>query len=235
MSDREEEDRLKRIYKRVMRIVMLLLMPGMITVPMISEGRDLGRFGNVFKVVEEGFSEMMKRRLGEVDMKKYEQEFEGVVRSRVKEPKPVEKIQRADESREWLFDPSYEVDEDVILPCGKILHKAGTRVNPLDYMSLERRIIFIDGRDEKQKKWLRELLGARDEKKEKNDGEESRGSGIEDRIILVGGSVFEMREEFGEMVYFDQFGELTGKFGIRAVPAIALQDGILIKIEEVGL
>lgn len=34
-------------------------------------------------------------------------------------------------------------------------------------------------------------------------------------------------------VYFDQYGELVGKFGIKASPAVVVQDGLQLKIEEV--
>ena len=58
-------------------------------------------------------------------------------------------------------------------------------------------------------------------------------------MILVGGSVFKLKEELGEThadkVYFDQGGELTIKFGITASPAIVTQEGLLLKIAEVLL
>lgn len=53
---------------------------------------------------------------------------------------------------------SYELKEDVILPCGKILYKAGIKVNPLDYMGFDRELIFIDGRDKEQIDWLKHYL-----------------------------------------------------------------------------
>lgn len=62
---------------------------------------------------------------------------------------------------------------------------------------------------------------------------------IEDRVILVGGSHFKIKEELGreheDKVYFDQNGELTSKFGIKASPAIVTQDGLILKIEEIKL
>jgi hypothetical protein len=36
-------------------------------------------------------------------------------------------------------------------------------------------------------------------------------------------------------VYFDQAGELTTKFGIKASPAVVVQDGLMLKIEELSL
>lgn len=116
----------------------------------------------------------------------------------------------------------------MLLPCGKVLHKAGTKVNPLDHMDLERRIIFVDGREDKQIEWLKEVLTEKAE-------EEQENSKLEDRIMLIGGSVFKLQEELGMQVYFDQMGELTTKFGIKASPAIAVQEGKKLRIEEVAL
>ena len=59
---------------------------------------------------------------------------------------------------------------------------------------------------------------------------------VEDRVILIGGSVFKIKEELGELhadkVYFDQAGELSFKFGIKASPAVVVQEGLALKIEE---
>ena len=62
---------------------------------------------------------------------------------------------------------------------------------------------------------------------------------VEDRIILVGGSVFKLKEELDpkhkDKVYFDQSGELTTRFGIKHSPAIAAQEGLKICIDEINL
>ena len=119
-----------------------------------------------------------------------------------------------------------------MLPCGKVLHKAGTRVNPLEHMDLGRRLFFIDSRQEDQIAWLKERLNSPLAKQEQKEQ-------VEDRVILVGGSVFKLQELLGEehadKVYFDQAGELTTKFGIKASPAIVEQEGFRLKIEEVVL
>ena len=98
-------------------------------------------------------------------------------------------------------------------------------------MELNRRMFFIDGRNQEQVEWL---------KKQLNTPKSKAGSRIiEDRVILVGGSVFKIKEEIGEdhsdKVYFDQAGELTTKFGIKASPAVVVQDGLMLKIEELSL
>ena len=99
-------------------------------------------------------------------------------------------------------------------------------------MDLSRRLFFIDSRVVAQVTWLKERLDSKLPKQEQKEQ-------VEDRVILVGGSVFKLQELLGEShadkVYFDQAGELTTKFGIKASPAIVEQEGFSLKIEEVSL
>jgi conjugal transfer pilus assembly protein TraW len=192
----------------------------------IAQAVDLGKRGTSFVVKEEGFVSMMISKLNTIDLKKEQEKMENIARDRIENPVPVAGLVLAAADREFWYDPSYTLEEDIVLPCGKILHKAGVKVNPLDHMDLERRLIFIDAREERQIEWLKEQLL------------EKSGNAIpliQDRIILVAGSVFKLQEELGLQIYFDQSGELTKKFGIKASPAIAYQDGKMLKIKELSL
>ncbi len=91
-------------------------------------------------------------------------------------------------------------------------------------------MFFVDGRNNEQIEWLKEQL--------KTPSPKVKNQIIEDRVILVGGSVFKIKEELGEethadKVYFDQAGELSFKFGIKASPAVVVQEGLALKIEEI--
>lgn len=186
-------------------------------------GFDFGKVGTSFVVEEEGFIEMMLRKLKEVNWKAENEKMKNIAIRRVQNPIAVAGIKPATENREFWHDPTYTLKEDVVLPCGKVLHKAGKAVNPLDYMDLERKLFFIDGREARQVEWLKQQL-VPDSSNEENKPE--------NRVILVGGSVFDLQEELGSEVYFDQAGELTTRFGIRGSPALAKQDGKLIRVEE---
>lgn len=149
-----------------------------------------------------------------------------IAEERVRNPAPVSWVIPAKETREFWHDPTYILTEDAVLPCGRVLYKAGTAVNPLDYMNLDRRLFFIDGREEKQVEWLKGQLLLEERSFDKK---------IEDRVILVGGSPVELQDKLGFEVYFDQAGELTTRFGIKGSPALAEQDGKSLKIVEVAL
>jgi conjugal transfer pilus assembly protein TraW len=169
---------------------------------------------------------MFQKKLGVLDLKKEEERMRRIAEERVKNPAPVSGIVPAKETREFWHDPTYILTEDAVLPCGRVLYRAGTAVNPLDYMDLGRRLFFVDGREEKQVEWLKSRLLP-----DSSSGENK----IEDRIILVGGSPVELQDKLGFEVYFDQAGELTTRFGIKVSPALAEQDGKKLKIVEVAL
>lgn len=187
---------------------------------------DFGNRGANYPVAEESILLSLQRKFAELDLKKEEERMRSIAEARVRNPAPVSGIIPAKETREFWHDPTYILTEDALLPCGRVLYKAGTRVNPLDYMDLDRRLFFIDGREEKQLEWLKDQL---------LPGSSSGAKKIENRIILVGGSPPEVQDKLGFEVYFDQGGELTTRFGIRGSPAVAEQAGKNLKIVELAV
>ena len=193
-------------------------------------GVDLGKRATSFEIKEEGFVAMMKRKIAKIDMEAEREKMGKIAEERVNNPTPVAGMSRATKTQSFYYDPTYTLDKDAVLQCGKILHKAGTKVNPLEHMDLNRRLFFIDSRDKHQVEWLEEQLN--------NPAPDQKQVPVEDRVILVGGSVFKLKEilpEHADKVYFDQHGELTSKFKIKHSPAIAEQDGLKIRIDEINL
>jgi conjugal transfer pilus assembly protein TraW len=204
-------------------VLVIFMLPQLIT------AQDFGQVGAVFEIKEEGFVAMMQRKLSELDIDKYRKEMTDLAKDRVENPPPVRDLEQAERDREYYYDPTYVLPDDAKLPDGTILYKAGTSVNPLEHMKLERRMIFIDGRVSKQVEWLKDYLHeARNTNAEAKTNEEP----LQNRIILTGGKIFDLQEELGEILYFDQAGELTGKFGIKFLPAVAMQENKYLKIKE---
>lgn len=206
-------------------------------------GVDFGKQAATYEVAEEGFVSMIKSRLASIDLQQYQEEMLRKAKKKVLEPEPVLGIRATSEPREFWYDPSFVVTEDIKLPDGKILHKAGTKVNPLGSMVFDRELIFIDGRSAEQIEWLKQRLEGREQKNEadNNTSEDSTqarkalSNNLEIRIILIGGKILELQEDTGRTLYFDQAGELTSRFGIRQVPAIVAQDGQRLKIKEIKI
>lgn len=180
---------------------------------------DFGVQGHTYKVSEQAFLEMIVERLQKVDIEKEQQKMQQIAKERVENPLPVESVVPAMDSRVFYYDPTYTLDEDAVLPCDTILHKKGTRVNPLEHMELGRRLLFVDGRIHAQIKWLKAQLQA-----PKSD--------CQDKIILIGGSPLKLQKTLNMPVYFDQGGTLITTFGIHHSPAILEQEDLRIKIEE---
>ena len=209
--------------------------------------KDFGKRGATFEIKEEGFVAMMQRKLKEVNLAEHEQKMKDLARKRVEEPTPVLGITRAKSTVSHSFDPSYVLDEDVFLPCGKLLYAAGTRVNPLDHMEWGGRMIFIDGRDSTQIAWIKnnylktEAFDKNEPKLPQGLDDQNKGNtvhtviSLDTKIILTGGRPLELERELANPIYFDQFGELTGRFNIAHVPAIVEQDGKYLKVTELNI
>jgi conjugal transfer pilus assembly protein TraW len=203
--------------------------------------KDFGKQGATFEIKEEGFITMMQRKLKNVNLTEHEQKMQALARQRVEEPTALKNITRATKTVSHSFDPSYVLDQDVFLPCGKLLYPIGTRVNPLDHMDWSGRIIFIDGRDSSQIAWVKDNYlksNSVNDENLNNQNEENAAltlASSDIKIILTGGRPLELERETGIPIYFDQFGELTTKFNIIHVPAIVEQDGEYLKVTEINI
>lgn len=210
--------------------------------------KDFGKQRATFEIKEEGFVAMMQRKLKEVNLAEHEQKMKDLARKKVEEPTPVLGITRATRTVSHSFDPSYVLDEDLFLPCGKLLYPAGTKVNPLDHMEWGGRMVFIDGRDSAQIAWVKDNYLKTDEAFNKNEDKLTQNLSIQNtdnaahisassdtKIILTGGRPLELERELKNPIYFDQFGELTGRFNITHVPAIVEQAGKYLKVTELNI
>jgi conjugal transfer pilus assembly protein TraW len=195
--------------------------------------KDFGKQGSTFEIKEEGFVSMMHRKLQSLNLAEYQQKMQDVARKKVEEPTAIAGIGKASKTISYNFDPSYVLDQDVVLPCGKLLYARGTRVNPLDHMSWDGKLVFIDGRDASQIAWvkgnyLEEILPNQDHAKNASNSDGTK-------IVLTGGRPLELEREIGSPIYFDQAGELTRKFNISYVPAIVEQEGKYLKVTEINI
>ena len=215
----------------------------------VAIAKDFGKQGATFEIKEEGFVSMMQRKLQSLNLAEYQQKMQDLARKKVEEPVAIAVIGKATKTISHNFDPSYVLDQDVVLPCGKLLYPRGTRVNPLDYMSWDGKLVFIDCRDEKQIAWVKDdyleemlsnsrvavedNLSELNKEHAKNAGNASNSDGT--KIVLTGGRPLELEREIGSPIYFDQAGELTTKFNISYVPAIVEQEGKYLKVTEINI
>ena len=185
-----------------------------------AEAKDFGIMGQVFEIKEQNLLEYIKQKLnllkasGELELK--QNEMKEKVRNYVNRPYRVKGIITTTEPREYYYDPTYTVVNDIKDQDGRVFIEAGRRVNPLEMMPLSYKMLFIDGDDEAQVKW-----GLEQAKKDKI------------KIILVNGAIIDLMKANKVRFYFDQQGVLSEKFGIKQVPAIVEQKDLQLLIKEV--
>lgn len=184
----------------------------------------LGAIGPTYEIAEPHLLAFIEQRLREKERSGELQRLEEAARARgidtVRQPPPVEGLRTTERPRTFYLDPSFTLDRNITDPQGRLMFAAGTRKNPLEVVSLSRHLLFFDARDPRQVKHARELSG--------------RYAG---RIkpILTGGSYLDLMKAWRVPVYYDQSGTLTRRFGIRQVPALVSQDGLRLRIDELGL
>ncbi|WP_375319164.1 conjugal transfer protein TraW [Candidatus Tisiphia endosymbiont of Oplodontha viridula] len=199
-----------------------LIIALVILLPQITIAKDFGIYGTIFEVKEEGFLAMIQRKLKLVDIKQEQRKMLEIAKNRIEEPVLVTNIKRTEKAQSFTYEPSYIVKEDIILPDGKLLYSSGTRVNPLDHMNLDKKLIFINGKDSLQIEWFKQ----------------QQSNGVikeEDKLILIAGRPLDLQKELNREVYFDQAGILIIKFKIEQVPAIIQQEGKVLRIKEVKI
>ena len=134
------------------------------------------------------------------------------------EPAPVASITKTTKARSFYYDPSIVVPYAITDADGKVIVTPGTRVNPLDTVSLSKALLFIDARDAAQVGRARNIL-------------DERGGKV--KVILTGGSYLDLMRRWKRPVFYDQHGALTEKLGIRHVPALVSQEGKRLRIDEI--
>ena len=204
-----------------MRCVPLLLACTAALASGTAHALDLGRIGPTYGIAEPHLLTDIERRLREKERSGELQRLMDDARARsveaVRQPQPVNGLKTADSARTFYVDPSFTLDRNVFDPSGRLLFAAGTRKNPLEIVSLTRRLLFFDARDPRQLRRARQLM-----------------AGNEARIkpILTGGSYLDLMKAWRVPVYYDQQGVLTRRLGIRQVPALVSQDGLRLRVDE---
>ena len=138
----------------------------------------------------------------------------------IEEPQPIAGIGKAQKARTYYYDPSVVVPYTITDDAGRVLIAAGTRMNPLDTVTLNKRLLFFDARDPQQVRTAKALI----------DGERGRV-----KPIVTGGSYMTLMRRWKLTVFYDQQGVLVRKLGVQAVPALVYQEGKRLRIDELPL
>jgi conjugal transfer pilus assembly protein TraW len=183
--------------------------------------KDLGTFGELFPIKEDNLIDVIKHQLSEMEengsLDTINKEMQQKAKDRLNRPKTV-LTTKAEKTRERFFDPSVTLSKDLKNDKGDIFAKKGTKINPLNLVSFEMKLYFIDSDDDLQLKWL-----------SKQDLK------LRDKIILTNGSPFEVEKQLKKKVFFDQNGQLIERLKITAVPSVVYRSGDKLLIKEISV
>jgi conjugal transfer pilus assembly protein TraW len=186
-----------------------------------AHAQDLGVIGPVYPIAETSLLELILAKLREAEtsgvLARLQRDTQAKVRRGIEEPAPVAGISKTTKARSFYYDPSIVVPYAIADAEGRVIVAPGTKVNPLDTVSLSKTLLFIDARDAAQVGRAKEILDQREGKL---------------KVILTGGSYLDLMRRWKRPVFFDQQGMLTDTLGIRHVPALVSQEGRRLRIDE---
>jgi conjugal transfer pilus assembly protein TraW len=205
-------------------IISRLLLGIFILIASHAEAKDLGTYGEVWEIKEKDVVEEIKDKLFKMEsnglLEKHNKKILEKTRQNINRPKAFENIKHTIIPREYRYDPTYSYPQDLKDHKGQVFYKAGTKVNPFDHISLSYELLLLDGDSKEHVTWAVDKY-----KKAK----------IKPLLILVKGEPLNLSKTHNIHIYFDQYGHISKKLGIKQVPAVVAQEGKQLLIQEIKL
>ena len=216
---------LGRFAKTPRRVVAAMAMSGLLSLFVSGpvHAIDLGNVGPVYPISEPDFlvevKAIVKRKVDNGEWQTIEQNLRRDTIESLEHPLPVGVFAVAQKDNVRYFDPTTILQQDILDPEGQVLFAAGTRVNPLDVVTVGSALFFFDADDPKQVAVLEQT--------------QTRLHG-QVKPVAVAGSYLALSRKLDQPIYFDQAATYTTKLGIDVVPTLVSQDGNQLKIEEIA-
>lgn len=202
------------------RIVAAIWLAAVLDASMPVTARDLGVWGEIWPIEEPDLMERIGTLFEELEasgeLARMDEDARRRAIERLESPDPVPGIAPATALRSWLHDPAVIVQQDFVAPGGIVLATAGTRIEPLKHRPMTQHLLFINGTRPVEVEWALAQVAPT-------------------RIVLLAGKPFDLARTHRRAFYFDQYGALTERFGLKATPARIRQEGLMLRIEEVAL
>jgi conjugal transfer pilus assembly protein TraW len=192
-----------------------------------AQAKDLGVYGEVWEIKEQNIVDYIKSQITEDKADKINKEFVSQTKKHINRPKSVDGITNTLEHKVHYYNPEITLTKDILDHQGTIMHRKGTKVNPLDHQTFTRQLLFINGDNKQQIKYAVATY---------------RKVGYDLKIVLTKGSPIELMKVYNNSTkqnnlqirfYFDQEGKLTQTFGIETVPTLVKKEGRLMKVEAI--
>lgn len=179
------------------------------------QGEPVGR---IYPINEPDMLTEIYKRIEEIDWNEQIQNAE----EKVLGPQaPRVDITHATESYRYLVDPTVTIEQDIYAHNDQLIVAQGQQINPLKYMPLTKRYIFVDVTSPEHVELLRYLRAEYPTAKVISSALPS----ATDRIPL--------HEEFGVIYQIDPL--IHERFGLEHVPSIVYQKGDMLAVDVIAI
>lgn len=189
----------------------------------LSQAKDLGTWGDTWPVAEQSFLALIQTRLATMmndgTLSALQHQFAQRVEAHALRPVPVAGLKADTREHVSWYDPTFTAEQNIADAQYHIFVHQGDRFNPLDTLSLNLTLYFIDSDDKRQIAWMKAQTPPTANYK----------------IILVNGNVREASDSLASRVYFDQQGVISRRLKLTYIPARVVQDGRRLKITSAAL
>jgi len=204
------------------RIIVLLGMIISLSNSTIIEILDVGK---TYPFAEKDFlqeiQEYIKTHKSQIETKLTKIRKEQIKKVKQFKPKGIDPLTPATRNRVFYPDMTYTLQFDIKDQYGKILYPKGYKFNPTKYVHLSYGIIIINGKREKEIKWLL---------KNKNKYLNT----IAYKVFLTDGSWYEVSQKLKQPVFYC-LKEIEDRFQLQHTPSIIIQKNGEIEVREICL
>lgn len=188
-----------------------------------AKAADLGTFGTTYDITESDARAWIMRMVSEMDASQLKERYEEQIEN-YDATLPQYETLTADIDRTRQVDMSITLSRDIIAPVPQedgtveehYLGRKGQVINPLDHAAPREGLLFIDGSDEDQVRFMRAAL---------------EYDPLHLMPVLVKGRAFKQAEAIGRPV-FHALPVMIDKLNIEHTPALARPDGKYVAVTE---
>jgi|SaaInlStandDraft_2_1057019.scaffolds.fasta_scaffold32604_2 conjugal transfer pilus assembly protein TraW len=182
---------------------------------------NLGVHGVLYEIFERSALDMIHEKLSELEysgkIAEIERNIQEAAYGKANRPTPVSHLTHTLKPNIHYQDLTITLNKDILDQNGNVLFRQGLSVNPLKQRAMREVLLFLDADDVQHLSWARA---------------KAKKYGLDARVVLVNGSISDAYEALDTVIYFDQRGLLSKRFGITQVPAIVRQVDEKLEISE---
>ena len=184
----------------------------------IAGSTDLGTFGATYPIVEKDLLEQFQEIIAHTDWAKKQEEVQKKTRNYIENYKPHDLVSLpvATKDDSFTVDMTWTLPMDIPDGKGGVIYPKGFTFNPLAHVYYQRTLVFLDVSDKRQVDWLAASPFLKK---------------IDAKILLTGGNYYEFVKKYKRQVFYAN-RKIIERLGIRAVPAVAVQQGTKMVVYE---